>query len=218
MTLLAKEANCTKRSVINALKKIPKDELQIVSRGHGKGNSNRYRLLLPLKSEKVKSTTEKVKSDSPEPEGTIIKETPIVPKGDEPEALKRLRTFFSIPPNQHWDTKTLEVYLKNKDCIESTGEDEWRLLERLYKATEGDAFKFRRKSPLNLLRNWTAEITRAQSWLGPLPRPNRDKPENWRQILKTADPSYSCPQTWEELPESLQSYVRENARTHSAMP
>jgi hypothetical protein len=74
MALLAKEANCTKRSVINALKKIPKDELQIVSRGQGKGNSNRYRLLLPVELEKVKSTTEKVKFDSPEPEGTIIKE------------------------------------------------------------------------------------------------------------------------------------------------
>jgi hypothetical protein len=211
MALLAKEANCTKRSVINALKKIPKDELQIVARGQGKGNSNRYRLLLPLESEKVKSTTEKVKSDSPEPEGTIIKETPIVPKGDEPKALKSVRIFFNIPLGQPWDTKTLEAYHRNRECIESTGEDEWRLLYRLYQATGGDAFKYRRKSPVALLRNWTAEITRAQSWLGPQPRPNREIPENWRQILLAADPLFNCPPTWAELPESLQSYVRGNA-------
>jgi hypothetical protein len=89
MVLLAQEANCTKRSVINALKKIPKDELGIFHRGgSGRGDSNRYRLLIPLEqervktttervkttTERVKTTTERVKTDSPELPRTISKE------------------------------------------------------------------------------------------------------------------------------------------------
>jgi hypothetical protein len=82
MDTLAQEANCTKRSVINALKNIPKDELEIFHRGgSGRGDSNRYRLLISLEQERVKSTTERVKSttervktDSPELSRTISKE------------------------------------------------------------------------------------------------------------------------------------------------
>ena len=54
MDTLAREANCTKRSVINALKIIPEDELEIFHRGgSGRGDTHRYRLLIPVEQERV---------------------------------------------------------------------------------------------------------------------------------------------------------------------
>lgn len=230
MALLAKEANCTKRSVINALKKIPKDELQIVSRGQGKGNSNRYRLLLPVEMEKVKSTTEKVKFDSPEPEGTIIKETPIVPKGDKSQenensdfnnpALLRIRKLFQTSENQLLDTATRRAWEKNEQAVENLSEEEWELLEWAHKQTQGEAYKFRYKSPKALIRNLCTGITRARSWKDKTqdetPR-ERPAPDGWAEMIRAEFPEAQFT-TWELLPDSMKAWVWEKDRERPSLP
>ncbi len=231
MDLLAKEVNCTKRSVINALKKIPEDELKICHRGGSKqGDSNRYRLLLPLGKGWVKSTTGWVKSDSPELTGIISKETPIVPKGDKRQengnsdfknpALLRILKLFQTPENQLLDTATRRAWKKNKQAVENLSEEEWKLLEWAHTQTQGEAYKFRRKSPKALIRNLCTGITHAQSWKcktqDETPR-QRPAPDGWVEMIRAEFPETPIP-TWEQLPDSMKAWVREKDREGASLP
>ena len=231
MGLLAKEANCTKRSVINALKKIPEDELKICHRGGSKqGDSNRYRLLIPVGEGWVKSTTGWVKSDSPELTGIISKETPIVPKGDKRQeneisdfknpALSRILKLFQIPENQLLDTGTRRAWEKNKQAVENLSEEEWELLEWAHTQTQGEAYTFRYKSPKALIRNLCTGITRARSWKGKTqdetPR-QRPAPDGWAEMILAEYPDSSLT-TWELLPDSMKAWVREKDRERTSPP
>jgi hypothetical protein len=232
MDTLAQEANCTKRSVINALKNIPKDELEIFHRGgSGRGDSNRYRLLIPLEQERVKSTTERVKTDSPELSRTISKEPPIVPTGDKNQengnsdsnhpALTRILKLFRIPENQPPDTGTRRIWEKNKQFAENMSEEDWELLEWTHSQAQGEAYNFRRKSPSKLIRNLCAEITRSRSWKDRIEvesPPQRPAPAGWAEMILEEYPDARIT-TWEELPDSMKSWVREKDRErHEAPP
>lgn len=232
MDLLAKEVNCTKRSVINALKKIPEDELKICHRGGSKqGDSNRYRLLIPLGEGWVKSTTGWVKSDSPELSGTISKEPPIVPIGDKNQengnsdfknpALARILKLFQIPENLSLDTATRRAWEKHKQAVENLSEGDWELLEWAHTQTQGEAYNFRRKSPSKLIRNLCAEITRSRSWKDRIKvenSPLRPAPAGWDEMILAEYPDARVT-TWEELPDSMKSWVREKVRErHEAPP
>jgi len=232
MDLLAKEVNCTKRSVINALKKIPEDELKICHRGGSRqGDSNRYRLLIPLGEGWVKSTTGWVKSDSPELSGTISKEPPTVPIGDKNQengnsdfknpALLRILKLFQIPENLPLDTATRRAWEKNKQVVENLSEEDWELLEWAHTQTQGAAYNFRRKSPSKLIRNLCAEITRSRSWKDRIKvenSPSRPAPAGWDEMILVEYPDARVT-TWEELPDSMKSWVREKVRErHEAPP
>lgn len=241
MGLLAKEVNCTKRSVINALKKIPEDELKICHRGGSKqGDSNRYRLLIPVgagwvksttgwvKSTTglVKSTTGWVKSDSLELTGTITKETPIIPKGDKSQenenpdfnnpALLRIRKLFQTSENQLLDTATRRAWEKNGQAVENLSEEEWALLEWAHKQTQGEAYKFRYKSPKALIRNLCAAITHARSWKDKTPR-ERPAPDGWAEMIRAEFPEAQFT-TWELLPDSMKAWVWEKDRERASLP
>ena len=231
MGLLAKEVNCTKRSVINALKKIPEDELKICHRGGSKqGDSNRYRLLIPVGAGWVKSTTGWVKSDSPELTRIISKETPIVPKGDKSQenensdfnnpALLRIRKLFQTSENQLLDTATRRAWDKNEQAVENLSEEEWELLEWAHKQTQGEAYKFRYKSPKALIRNLCAGITRARSWKDKTqdetPR-ERPAPDGWAEMIRAEFPEAQFT-TWELLPDSMKAWVWEKDRERASLP
>ena len=230
MNLLAQEANCTKRSVINALKKIPEAELEIFKRGgSGRGDSNRYRLLIPLEQERVKSPTERVKSDSPELTRTINKESPIVPKGDKkqvdevsanPSALLRILKLFQIPANRPVDHLTRRAYKRNQQAVENLSEEEWELLEWAYSQTKGESYEFRRKSPSALISNICAEITRARLWQGKnqdkTPR-QRPEPNGWQEMILAEDPNFPLT-PWEYLPQSMKTWVQNEVRERAFPP
>ncbi len=231
MDLLAKEVNCTKRSVINALKKIPEDELKICHRGGSRqGDSNRYRLLIPLGEGWVKSTTGWVKSDSPELSGTISKEPPIVPIGDKNQengnsdfknpALARILKLFQIPENQPLDSTIRRAWQKNRKVVENLSEEEWELLEWAYSQSTGEAATFRRKSPGKLVRNLGTEITRARSWKDKAqdetPR-QRPAPDGWAEMILAEYPDSSLT-TWERLCDSMKAWVWEKVRERASLP
>ena len=232
MDLLAKEVNCTKRSVIKALKQIPEDELKICHRGGSKqGDSNRYRLLLPLGKGWVNSTTGWVNSDSPELTGTITsKETPIIPKGDKRQengildfknpALLRILKLFQTPENQLLDTATCRAWKENKQAVENLSEEEWELLEWAHTQTQGEAYKFRHKSPKALIRNLLTGINHARSWKcetqDGTPR-QRPAPDGWVEMIRPEFPEARI-STWEQLPDSMKAWVREKDRERASLP
>ena len=231
MDTLAREANCTKRSVINALKIIPEDELEIFHRGgSGRGDTHRYRLLIPVEQERVKTTTERVKSDSPELSRTISKETPIVPKGDKRQengnsdfknpALLRILKLFQTPENQLLDTATRRAWKKNKQAVENLSEEEWELLEWAHTQTQGEAYKFRHKSPKALIRNLCTGITHSRSWKcktqDETPR-QRPAPDGWVEMIRAEFPETPIP-TWELLPDSMKAWVWEKVRERASLP
>ena len=231
MDTLAREANCTKRSVINALKIIPEDELEIFHRGgSGRGDTHRYRLLIPVEQERVKTTTERVKSDSPELSRTISKETPIVPKGDKRQengnsdfknpALSRILKLFQIPENQPLDSTIRRAWEKNQVFAKNLNESDWALLKWAYSQSTGEAATFRRKSPGKLVRNLGTEITRARSWKDKAqdetPR-QRPAPDGWAEMILAEYPDSSLT-TWELLPDSMKAWVREKVRERASLP
>jgi hypothetical protein len=172
-----------------------------------------------------------VKTDSLELSGTISKEPPIVPTGDKNQengnsdfnhpALARILKLFRRPENQPLDTDTRRAWKANKQAVENLSEEDWELLEWAHSQTQGEAHTFRYKSPKTLIKNLCTGITRFRSWKdrneveNPKPRP---APAGWAKKLREEYPD-SRITAWEQLDDSMKSWVREKDRErHEAPP
>jgi len=155
----------------------------------------------------------------PEKEKRRVK-TPIVPKGDIPEALLRARGLFRTRHSTPLDSSQINGWKKNKEAVEATTEDDWRALEWwfLQPTEKNDAAEFRRTSLGTLLNHWNDEITKARraavkdgvSFVGEKKRAVV-APEDWQRIIGESYPEMHLPSEFGELPESVRHWVLEKA-------
>jgi len=193
---------------------------------------------------KRKSTLRNMSANCPQPKRTKIghdaeleldidkDNTPIVPSGDneeisEPEKedpiLGRFRGLFRIRDTSHLDSSTLRAWIKNKKAAAGLNEEEWRVLEWVYRQTEGAAAQFRRRDLATLLNNLTGEIARGRDWAAKQGvsftagrRLEQVEPDGWQDIITDEDASYNCT-TWAALPDSMKSYVRQKIKEREAV-
>jgi len=161
-----------------------------------------------------------------------IDNTPIVPSGDNEEIstpekedpiLGRFRGLFRIRDTSHLDSSTLRAWIKNKKAAAGLNEEEWRVLEWVYRQTEGAAAQFRRRDLATLLNNLTGEIARGRDWAAKQGvsftvgrRLEQVEPDGWQDIITDEDASYNCT-TWAALPDSMKSYVRQKIKEREAV-
>jgi uncharacterized protein YdaU (DUF1376 family) len=158
--------------------------------------------------------------------------SPIVPSGDNEEIstpekedpiLGRFRGLFRIRDTSHLDSSTLRAWIKNKKAAAGLNEEEWRVLEWVYRQTEGAAAQFRRRDLATLLNNLTGEIARGRDWAAKQGvsftvgrRLEQVEPDGWQDIITDEDASYNCT-TWAALPDSMKSYVRQKIKEREAV-
>jgi DNA-binding transcriptional regulator YhcF (GntR family) len=248
MKYMEERQNCCKRTIVRAVAKLERRGLILkLARGRGSRSYNRYQIVermfdskhtssgsekVTLTPEKVTLTPEKVTSCSPEySKEDTLNNSPIVPKGDKNQengnsdsnhpALARILKLFQIPENQPLDTAIRRAWEKHKQAVENLSEEDWELLEWAHTQTQGEAYNFRRKSPSKLIRNLCAEITRSRSWKDRIKvenSPSRPAPAGWDEMIFAEYPDARLT-TWEELPDSMKSWVREKVRErHEAPP
>jgi uncharacterized protein YdaU (DUF1376 family) len=153
--------------------------------------------------------------------------SPIVPSGDNEEIsapekedpiLGRFRGLFRIRDTSHLDSSTLRAWIKNKKAAAGLNDEEWRVLEWVYRQTEGAAAQFRRRDLATLLNNLTGEIARGRDWAAKQGvsftagrRLEQVEPDGWQDIITDEDASYNCT-SWAALPDSMKSYVRQKIK------
>ncbi len=76
---------------------------------------------------------------------------------------RRCEKLFHMRETTAWDRSVKTAWLGARSAVESTAEEDWKLLEWFYSIPKGeDRVKYRRKELCTLLNNWNAEITKAQ--------------------------------------------------------
>lgn len=79
-------------------------------------------------------------------------------------ALNRVRSFFHKRAATPLDSSEQKAWKTARPSVISTSEQEWQLLEWVYKQSNGNASQYRRKDMATLLNNWNCEIDRAKVW------------------------------------------------------
>lgn len=143
--------------------------------------------------------------------------TPIVPKGDILDPLLiRAKALLRIRPSTPLDSGQSTAWKKNKGGVAASSEDDWLALEWFYAQPNGrgELGEYKRTALAALLNHWSDEVSKAQAvakkagkHFGREKKKGPEIPDDWKTILTEADPEMHVPEHFEQLPESVRSWI-----------